>query len=165
MRQLVSEIGGQIHRIAADLRPTALDDLGLTRALAAQLTDWGERYGIDADLHVTGIDNAHLPHEIEIALYRIVQEALTNVLKHARADQVSIVIERRGNDLRLVIEDNGIGFNPEYEGDVLIEEENHLGLSGMRERLALLNGTLLIESAPRSGTALFVHIPIGLRES
>jgi signal transduction histidine kinase len=157
MRQLVGEIGHQVHRVAADLRPTAIDDLGLTRALAAQLTDWSRQYRVAADFQIIGIEDAHLSHEIEIAVYRIIQEALTNVLKHAKADHISIIMERRGDDLRLVIEDDGIGFD---ENDIPMYSQSHLGISGMHERLALLNGTLSIESAPQHGTTLFVQIPL-----
>jgi signal transduction histidine kinase len=163
LQKLTSELGRDIHRAAADLRPTALDDLGLQEALAATASDWAERFGIAVDIQFIG-DDKRLPPEIETVVYRVVQEALTNILKHARARNVSIVLERRAQRLRVIVEDDGVGFDPDHPAAVSEAEGRRtrppLGLSGARERLSLVNGTLSIESAPGEGTALFIVIPL-----
>jgi signal transduction histidine kinase len=165
LQRLAGEIGRDIHRAAADLRPTALDDLGLPGAVAALAADWSERYGISADVQSIAGDEGRLPGETETVAYRVVQEALTNVLKHAEARYVSIVLERRPHGLRMVIEDDGVGFDADTVargGDPAggSAGRRRLGLSLMRERLAGVGGTLATESAPGAGTSLFVHIPL-----
>jgi signal transduction histidine kinase len=91
---------------------------------------------------------------VEIALYRILQEALTNVVRHAQATRVDVLLERRGDRIIAVVEDNGIGFDPERA-----MRNGHLGLFGIRERVEQLGGTLILESAPGSGTTLVVEVP------
>jgi signal transduction histidine kinase len=168
LQSLAAEIGRDIHRAAFDLRPTALDDLGLHKALVAYASDWSERYGIAADVQTFGFDG-RLPAEVETVVYRVVQEALTNVLRHAQAQNVSIVLERRASQLRVVIEDDGKGFDPEGGAEVTQAAGNEplqhpLGLSGIRERLALVGGAMNVESAPGAGTTLFVQIPLAPKE-
>jgi signal transduction histidine kinase len=158
LEALTSEIGRDIHRAALELRPTALDDLGLRQSLQAYASDWSARYGVVVDFQAVGSDE-RLASELETAIYRIVQEALTNVLKHAEATSVSIVLERRTRELRLVIEDDGRGFDPEQP----VADDGRrpqLGISGMRERLALVGGTVRLESAAGVGTTLFVQVPL-----
>ncbi|SEH62567.1 PAS fold-containing protein [Methylobacterium sp. 275MFSha3.1] len=162
LQSLAGEIGRDIHRAAVDLRPTALDDLGLREALATLLRDWSQRHGIRADLEFLS-EATRLPAAIETAVYRIVQEALTNVLKHARAASVSVSVEKRAGEMRVVIEDDGTGFNADEQRERAGGEapaKLRLGLSGIRERLSLLSGTLTLESSPGIGTTLFVTIPI-----
>jgi anti-sigma regulatory factor (Ser/Thr protein kinase) len=106
----------------------------------------------------TGLDAQRLPPPIETALYRIVQEAFTNVLKHAQAKRISLILERRRDHVLVIVEDNGQGFDAE-EVINAPHPERHLGLIGMRERAALVGGTLSIESAPGGGTTVFVRIP------
>jgi signal transduction histidine kinase len=167
LQSLVAEVGRDIHRAALDLRPTALDDLGLQKALAAYAEEWSRRHGIELDFQVLGSEG-RLPSDIETAVYRIVQEALTNVLKHAGARSVSLVLDRRADRLRVIVEDDGTGFEPDAAnapdppsaGGAGHLERRRLGLSGIRERLALLGGTLAVEAAPGSGTALFAEIPL-----
>ena len=167
LQNLTVEIGRDIHRAAAELRPTALDDLGLQKALIAQASEWKERFGLSVDVQALGFGNDdRLPPEVETAVYRIVQEALTNVLKHAAARNVSLVLERKLERLRVLIEDDGQGFDPDLEAAPASpgsdgRERPRLGLSGIRERLTLLGGTLTVESTPDSGTTLFVSIPLG----
>ena len=160
LQRLAGEIGRDLHRAAVDLRPTALDDLGLHEALATLLRDWGQRHGIRSDLAFTGAA-ARLPAAVESTVYRIVQEALTNVLKHARADTVSVSVDRRPDEIRVIVEDDGIGFEPDVHAlDAQAPVVPRLGLSGIRERLTLLSGTLTLEASPGVGTTLFVRIPI-----
>jgi signal transduction histidine kinase len=164
LQGLTTAIGHDIHRAASDLRPTALDDLGLHKALIACASAWSERSAVAIDVQFLGGDD-RLPGEIETVVYRAVQEALTNVLKHAAARSVSIVLERQAGQLRVIIEDDGQGFDPEAMQEVQRTEGSHevrrgLGLSGLRERLALVGGTMALESAPGSGTTLFLQIPV-----
>lgn len=159
LQGLAGEIGRDIHRAAADLRPTALDDLGLAGALSALTADWSRRYGTTANLEFVGAEAGRFSTEIETSIYRIVQEALTNILKHAAARSVSIVLERRNQELRLLIEDDGRGFD-QNEAAPSYGERARLGLSGIRERLLLLDGTLQVETGLGRGTTLFVTIPL-----
>jgi two-component system, NarL family, sensor histidine kinase UhpB len=163
LQALTTKIGRDIHRAASDLRPTALDDLGLHKALAAYASDWSERFGVATDVQILGSGD-RLPAEIETAVYRIVQEALTNVLKHAAARSVSVVLERRADQLRVIVEDDGVGFDPR-EAETSPENGSgrarpRLGLSGIRERLALVGGKMALESASGVGTTLFIQIPL-----
>ena len=163
LQQLTGDIGRDLHRVAADLRPTALDDLGLFRAIAAYVNDWSERHGIAVDVETASVDKDGLPPEAESTVYRVVQEALNNVLKHAAANHVSLVLESRSGELRVVIEDNGKGFDPasvQAAAAATRPSERRLGLSGMRERLALVGGSLQIETEPEDGTSLFIRIPL-----
>lgn len=168
LQSLVGEIGRDIHRAASDLRPTALDDLGLEGALGAFARDWSERCDVALDLQCVGIDD-RLPPEVETAIYRVVQEALTNILKHAHARSASIVVERRAGRVRAIIEDDGIGFDPlavdqAPTSDGGASGRPHLGLKGIRERLALLAGELAVEAARGAGTTLFINIPLASGE-
>lgn len=158
LQDLATEIGRDIHRASSELRPTALDDLGLQQALVAHASEWSARYGVAVDVQRVGPDR-RLPAEVETVLYRVAQEALTNVLKHAAAGNVSIVLERGQDGLRLIVEDDGSGFDAE-EVTARVNGQQPLGLSGMRERLSLIGGQLNIESQPGQGTALFIHVPL-----
>jgi two-component system, NarL family, sensor histidine kinase UhpB len=162
LRRLTSDIGRDLHRAAANLRPTALDDLGLEKALSTYAADWSDRYGVSIDIQSLGIGD-RLPAEIETVVYRVILEGLTNVLKHAAASAVSILLERRGQFLRVIIEDNGQGFDPaELPADNVTaasESLPRLGLSGIRERLSLVGGTMAIESTRGVGTTLYIQIP------
>ena len=161
LQSLTSDIGRDIHQASADLRPTALDDLGLPHALGALIADWSGRYGVAAEVQILGVAEPRLSPEIETVLYRVVQEALTNVLKHAQATNVSIVYDRRPAELRVVIEDDGRGFDVEDAGGggTVPDGRRRLGLSGMRERLAMIGGVLRVESSS-AGTTVFVRMAI-----
>ena len=165
LEQLAAEIGRDIHRTASDLRPTAIDDLGIFKAIEAYVADWQERYGVRADIQTFGRDDK-LPADVAAVLYRLVQEGLTNVLKHASAGKVSIVLEKKKQGLALVIEDDGVGFDPETVGRLASSSGRTpgLGLSGMRERVALLGGTIAIESSPGKGSTIFIQIPLEAAE-
>jgi two-component system, NarL family, sensor histidine kinase UhpB len=170
LRALTSDLGRDIHRAAADLRPTALDDLGLKDALLALASDWSERFGFKVDVQFVG-GGSGIPPEIETVIYRVLQEALTNVLKHAQARNLSIVLEQRGRRLHIIVEDDGIGFRPEAVSNIesTTGEKGRgqppLGLSGIRERLSLVSGTMSVESQPGEGATLFIQIPLPENES
>ncbi len=162
IRQLENLTDGlmrDIHRLAWELRPAALDDFGLDMALRRYASEWAERSNIPADFHCFGMDGHRLPTELETTLYRIAQEALTNVLRHAKAQCVGILLERRSDHVLLIVEDDGQGFDAQ---EVLKVAAAHgkLGLLGMLERVILANGTIVIESASGAGTTVFVRIPL-----
>jgi two-component system, NarL family, sensor histidine kinase DevS len=154
LREQVVETLQDVRRLAVELRPSALDDFGLVPALERLAEAFGEQSGIAVDIEANR-DSARLPGEVETALYRIVQEALTNVAKHAEATRVSVVVTRRGNVVTAVIEDDGQGFGAgggSGEG---------LGLVGMKERVGLLGGRLAIESTEGAGTTVVAEVPVG----
>ena len=164
LQPLTNEIRRDIHRTASDLRPAAFDDLGLPKALTALAADWSAGYDIAVDIHALGLDE-RLISEVETLVYRIAQEAMTNVLKHAAAQNVSIVLERRGDRLRAVIEDDGRGFDLQVDGTTILNPEDEsgrprLGLSSIRERLALIGGSMCLQSQLGAGTALFIQVPL-----
>jgi PAS domain S-box-containing protein len=144
------------------LRPTALDDLGLVGALQDHAGHWSAHAGIAADWHESGMDHVRLTAEIEITLYRLLQEALNNVGKHARAHHVAILLQGHPDHVSLIVEDDGIGF----EASEAFGPRHHgLGLIGMRERAALLGGTVDIESHPGDGTTFVARIPAGAHDA
>jgi len=160
LQDLANTIGRDIHRASSDLRPTALDDLGLRRALAAHVAEWSRRFDVEIDLQWHGSEE-RLTADVETAIYRVVQEAITNVVKHASAHTVGVVIERQQSALRLVVEDDGKGIASECEGPAIAPgQAPPLGLSGMRERISLIDGELRIESERGGGTTLFVWVPL-----
>jgi signal transduction histidine kinase len=157
LRALVDSLGKELHAVAVRLRPRALDDFGLEAALRSYVEDWARQSGVAVDVH-TAQDSTRLPGLVESTIYRIVQEALTNVLRHAEATLVSVVLERHDGQVVVVVEDDGKGFdiadivdNPTLPG---------LGLRGIRERAALLRGTAEIESHVGGGTSIYARIPI-----
>ncbi|MFN8491149.1 MAG: PAS domain S-box protein [Caldilineaceae bacterium] len=157
--RLVNEIDGELRRLTLELRPPALDDLGLGEAIRRYTAAWSQNTAIPVDIYTAGLAGERLAPAIELTLYRIVQEALTNVLKHARASAVSVILERRSQELRVIIEDNGVGFD-QNALDGQAEGRRPLGLIGMRERAALVGGRVELETAPGAGTTLYVYIPL-----
>lgn len=147
----------EVRRIARGLRPVALDDGGLRAAVEAQAADFEKSHGIHVDLHIPGLEDGEgFGDDLKIAVYRIIQEALTNIAKHADARHVSIVAERRGPSLKLILEDDGRGFrNPPAPSP-----QPSLGLAGIRERIAILRGAMAIESHPGKGSTMYVEIPM-----
>ena len=151
-------ISQDVHRVALELRPTALDDLGLPEALAHYADEWTRRSGVAAELRVNGLGEGRLPPLVETTIYRAVQEAMTNVLKHAEATRVVVTLNRLKDSASVIIEDDGGGF----DGEVAMESDSRarLGLLGMNERVAFAGGTLAIESNPGAGTSVLIRIPI-----
>ncbi|MGH3070709.1 MAG: GAF domain-containing sensor histidine kinase [Gaiellaceae bacterium] len=148
------QVVGTLHdvrRLAVELRPKALDDFGLEAALERLRDTFSEQTGMRVDLESQL--GGRLPSDVETALYRIVQEALTNVVKHAQASSVSIVLAQTNRAVTAVIEDDGRGFDPE-------ERVDGLGLLGMDERLALLGGKLKLESSPGAGATIVAEVPL-----
>src|SRR6202795_4101492 len=160
VRKKMEELGKTLHRIAWELRPPAIDELGLRKALASYIADWSERCGTEVDFHCDDADLDGMPNEIGTTVYRIVQEGLTNIVKHAQGpSDVSVVIRRVGATLQVIIEDNGCGFDV---GAMAAKPGDYsgLGLDGMRGRLILIGGTLEVESAVGAGTTIFPRIAL-----
>ncbi len=153
LRNITGRVLDDVHNIAFQLHPTALDDLGLPAAIERLVHEWQKRHQISAD-SVVHLGDQRLPENIETALYRIIQEALTNVAKHADAHNVSVLVERRENEVVAVVEDDGKGMQPTNLS------RGRLGVAGMRERAELLGGKMTIESTPGAGMSLFFQIPI-----
>jgi two-component system, NarL family, sensor histidine kinase DevS len=153
LRELVVATLQDVRRLAVELRPSALDDFGLVAALEHLTSSFSEQTGIAIDLGVA-LGTERLPGEVETALYRIVQESLTNVVKHARARHVSIALTRMEGSVTAVVEDDGQGFDPDEV------PSGGFGLIGMRERLALLGGRLRIESSPGAGATIAADVPL-----
>jgi signal transduction histidine kinase len=155
LRELVIETLHDVRRLAVELRPRALDDFGLVPALERLTETFAEQTGIDVRFEHT-LAGGRLPGDIETALYRIVQEALTNVVKHAGARRVSIVLTQRDRAVIAVVEDDGRGFERERDE----EEDDGIGLVGMRERIGLLDGRIDVQSTVGAGTTIVAEVPL-----
>lgn len=163
LRKLTGDILQILRELAFELRPSLLDNLGLKEAVERYCHDYTHKYQIKVDIQAYG-EWKTIPSEIATTLYRVIQEALTNVARHARASQVSLILERRDCEVMAIIEDDGCGFIPE---EVLSEAQGrkYLGLFGMQERVALVGGTFTIESSPGQGTTIYIKVPLGGREN
>ncbi|WP_017755300.1 sensor histidine kinase [Calidifontibacillus oryziterrae] len=161
LREITENTMKEVHHLAWQLRPTILDKFGLTVALERYVEEYLVKYPIEIDLVIKGlsVENFRLKSEIETAIFRVVQEALTNISKYAKASFVSIIIIANKQQITIVIEDDGVGF----KADEVLEKtpsQHNLGLHGMVERISLLGGSLNIESALGNGTTIYVKIPL-----
>lgn len=164
LRSLALRIDGSIDHLTFELIPLVLDDLGLEDALRAYLQEWSATSNVPVNLHMQGFKHKRLPPEIETTIYRIVQEALTNILKHAAASRVSLIIEQRRDQVLTILEDDGRGFDWEAIQNELTAHRQ-LGLQGMMERAKQVGGWVEIESVPETGTTLYIHIPLTAESS
>jgi PAS domain S-box-containing protein len=155
LSKIAQQIDRDVDHLVWELRPTALDDLGLRAALANYVQDWCTRVNVTAELHTSGLLDDRLACDVETTLYRIAQEALTNVAKHACAKRVEIILERRADHVILIVEDDGVGFDQSREPGTAGQG---FGLLGMQERAALVGATLEIESAQGRGTTILVRM-------
>ncbi len=153
LRDLVASTLQDVRRLAVELRPSALDDFGLVPALERLAGNLSERSDLLVDIEAR-LGDRRLPADAETAFYRIVQEALTNVVKHAHARRVSITLVRKESSAVVVVEDDGHGFEPDAV------RRGALGFVGMRERVALVGGRLTVESSPGAGTTLVAEVPL-----
>ena len=157
-QRLLEKSMATIHRFARELRPAMLDDLGLIPALVAYMKEFGKRTGIRVQFNsvtadkIKGLDSLN-----RTVLYRIVQEALTNVSKHAKADLITVTIQMPPNAISMEINDNGVSFNVKRVLGAI--RQKHLGILGMRERVEMVGGVFAIESEPDKGTTVSVQIP------
>ena len=158
VREMLASMADEVERISRNLRPSILDQLGLEAVLRETTTEFAKRTGVKVKLSYVRLVK-RLPADSELALYRILQEALKNVEKHARAREVSVTLSQPGQFIQLAIKDDGIGFNPNrriraHKG------RGDLGLFSMRERATYVRGALTIVSSPRTGTSIEVLIPL-----
>jgi signal transduction histidine kinase len=139
------------------LHPIVLDDLGFAVALRNYVNQYSTLHAINAQLEIVGLDTDRLPHSMERGLYRITQEALTNVARHAHATEVAVVVRLQDQQVTMIIRDNGRGFST-LSRDT--DGRNHLGLQSMRERASIMGGQFKVESAPEQGTCITVSVTI-----
>ncbi len=163
IQDIVSKMDRDVDLLAWDLRPVSLDESGLPAALSDLVRQWTSVSQVPAEFHQTTPAGFRLADETESNIYRIVQEALNNIAKHAGATHVSVLLEHRGHDAAVIIEDNGRGFDPET-AFTSRDRRSMMGLLGMRERAALIDGDVQFESAPGRGTTVFVRVPISRGE-
>jgi two-component system sensor histidine kinase UhpB len=156
LRELTAQALDDVRRVALDLRPTILDDLGLGPALEWRVDEFGRADGVRATVTINKLER-RLPRETELALYRVGQEALSNVVKHADARTVSVRLSQTNGDVTLEIVDDGRGFDPEHPH---AGKAPGLGLVGMQERMAMVGGRLVIETTPGQGAKILARAPI-----
>ncbi|MGA7614608.1 MAG: GAF domain-containing sensor histidine kinase, partial [Thermoanaerobaculia bacterium] len=147
------EVNANLHRLAANLRPPSLDHLGLEAALRQYSRSVGAEFGLTVRFKASGFTGVRLPTTVETALYRVVQEAMANVVRHARATRVDVLVENHDGHVIVIVEDDGVGFDP---GQVRLGD--HFGLLGLKERAEALGGILRIESADGAGTTIVVEV-------
>lgn len=155
LQELARQLDQDVAFRVWELRPAVLEGLGLAAALAEYAGNWSKRFGIHAKLHMTRPADERLTSDMETTIYRLAQEALNNVVKHARADRVDIILEHSREHVSLIVEDNGVGFNPSE----IQTTGGGFGLIGMRERAALAGGDVQIESTPGRGTTVILRVP------
>lgn len=159
-RQIAVRTLQEVRRLAADLRPAALDDLGLVSALEGYIYEYAKKTALLVDFHTHQFNDIRLPHNVEITLYRVIQEALTNIARHAQAKHVVVDIQYGKGKIQTTINDDGCGFNVQA---MLKSGDRGLGLLGMQERIQLLGGQFRLESKPNKGTQ--VHIELSVSDS
>lgn len=153
LKHTANSIQDNLHRLAVNLRPASLDHLGLVTTLQQFIREFSRQYNIKVEFEAVGMQDKRLPIEIETALFRCVQESLTNVVLHAQATRVDVLLSMTDKRVSAIVEDNGVGFNP-----ALALVEDMLGLFGMRERIEMLGGTFTIESSPGQGTTVKAEV-------
>jgi signal transduction histidine kinase len=158
LKDVTRRMSVDLHRLAWEIRPAALDDLGIETAINQLAMEWGSHSELKFNLQMS-LGDRRLPPEVESALYRVVQEAINNVVRHARARQIGIILEVRNNEVTCIIEDDGCGI-PSAQLEASHATKQRLGLLGMRERLALIRGSLEVESSDDGGTTLFARVPL-----
>jgi signal transduction histidine kinase len=154
LKSTTNEIQENLHQLAVNLRPASLDHIGLVTTLRQFITEFNRQYNFSVDFEAVGMEGRRLPSDVETTIFRIVQESLTNVILHAQAKHVDILLSLHNQHVVLIVEDDGIGFIPTSMGT-----EDHLGLFGMRERVEMLAGTFMIESSPGKGTTIKAEVP------
>lgn len=156
LKHIASDVLSNLHEMAVRLRPASLDHLGLVKSLEQYISEFSAQHRLDVQFDSVGFLGKRYPIEIETALFRVIQESLTNVLLHAQATRVDVVLSQRKKTLNVIVEDNGVGFIPES-----MAKQARLGLFGMRERVEMLGGKLTIESEIGKGTTIQAEVPCG----
>ncbi|UCG53942.1 MAG: HAMP domain-containing protein [Dehalococcoidia bacterium] len=158
LRALAAQTLNDVHHLSTELRPSILDDYGLVAAIKKYINGFSNNMGLNVDFHCSELLDQRLSPEIELVIYRIVQEALTNIAKYAEATNVSVILKYRGKKLIAIIEDDGKGFD--VDSVMSSAGEQNLGLFGMYERASLIGGKLTIESQLGGGTTIFLELPL-----
>ena len=158
LRELAANTMDEVRHLATELRPSILDDMGLPAALDRYVQDYALQHRIEVDLHMDGEDSYRLQSNVEVAVFRIVQEALTNIGKYAEARNVSVVLRYGEDSMVTIVEDDGCGFYADEE--MRLANKKRLGIFGMYERASLIGGKLTIESQPGIGTTVFLEVPV-----
>ena len=158
VRALTEQTLSEVHDLAVALRPSMLDDLGLMAALRRHCQMFGQRLNLEISCSDGGVGDERLPAEIELTAYRLVQEALTNAVRHGRAERAYVAVQPFGNGLLVTVRDNGIGFDGENWRKVCVQG-SHLGLLGLEERVSVLKGSFCVQSQPGHGTTVYAEIP------
>jgi signal transduction histidine kinase len=161
LQELAIQTARDLHRVARELRPAALDDLGLIKATRNLIETWSSRCGIEVDFEAGKYQSTSVSAEIETILYRVIQEALNNIAKHSGAKRVGVVLSCTPQHVQAIIEDDGCGFDP-VKVRLTQNANGRLGLLGIKERLEIVGGSLNIESSAGHGATLFVRIPIAI---
>jgi light-regulated signal transduction histidine kinase (bacteriophytochrome) len=158
LKRLANGLCSEVNRLAWEIRPPALDDLGLETAIRHLIETWSERLNLQFDVRLA-LNDRRLEPAVETTLYRVLQEAITNIARHAEATRVAVLLDANEKDVSMIVEDNGRGFsaNEAISDDKL---PKRLGLLGIRERLSLVGGTLEVESAPGRGCTLYIRVPL-----
>jgi two-component system, NarL family, sensor histidine kinase UhpB len=154
LKKMAESVMGGLHQLAVNLRPASLDKLGLVPALRQFLEQFARQNNVEVISDLSQMEGTRLPPEVETALFRIVQEALINIARHARATSAGVILTRRNGVVTAIIEDNGVGFDPDKA-----THTGRLGLLGMRERAEMLGGNLTLESSPGTGTTIYAEVP------
>ena len=150
---LADRLNRDLDFLSWELRPAVLDDLGLAAALPLFVREWSEHYRVPAEYQGTAYASGALSRDAEVVFYRVAQEALNNVTKHAHASRVDVLLEARDGAVTLVVEDDGVGFDPADKA----AHDKGIGLAGMQERASLVGAMLQVESAPGEGTSIFLR--------
>ena len=158
LKKLANGLCSEVNRLAWEIRPTALDDLGLETAIRHLVETWSERLNLQFDVRLA-LNDRRLEPAVETTLYRALQEAITNIARHAEATRAAVLLEANEKEVSMIVEDDGRGFsaNEATPGD---KAPKRLGLLGIRERLSLVSGTLEVESAPGRGCTLYIRVPL-----
>jgi len=158
LKRLANGLCSEVNRLAWEIRPTALDDLGLETAIRHLIETWSERLNLPFDLRLA-LNDRRLEPAVETTLYRALQEAITNIARHAEATRAAVLLEANEKEVSMIVEDNGRGFSAN-EPTSEDKPSKRLGLLGIRERLSLVSGTLEVESAPGRGCTLYIRVPL-----
>ena len=160
LREMAAQTLDEVGRLARGLHPRILDHLGLAVAATRLVQEFASQHGIVLDTRIEGLDSQAPWPLLDNTIYRVLQEALTNVAKHARARRISVRLLRTDHNVELQVRDDGVGFDPDVRENGVPTDRVGLGLRGMRERAALLGGTLTIQSSPGQGALITARIPV-----
>lgn len=162
LRGIAAQTLDEVGRLSRGLHPSILDELGLTTAVTRHVQEFAELHGVAVDVRIEGLDAKPLPPLVQTTVYRVLQEALTNVARHAGARSVSVRLVRDEATVELRVQDDGAGFDPAAAAEAVAGDrgDRHLGLQVMRERAALLRGWVEVESRAGAGTTITAHLPV-----